>query len=169
MEALGLTQPLSSQHLRVATCRVNVLRPRRESAAPNVMAGAEGLAESLAVAARRSNNSRDGSDVTLSDVADILTLSGRGTCGDCFGVAGRTSGSAMWADNETDVDLLGFDFLVDTLLVALTEPRLLPLTAGLLGDWGSGKSSLLRITRKELIKAQVDRSRSCRHPVVDCR
>jgi KAP family P-loop domain len=63
------------------------------------------------------------------------------------------SGAAMWADNETDVDLLGFDFLVDTLLVALTEPRLLPLTAGLLGDWGSGKSSLLRITRKELTKA----------------
>lgn len=56
----------------------------------------------------------------------------------------------MWADNETDVDLLGFDFLVDTLWVALTEPRLLPVTVGLLGDWGSGKSSLMRITRQEL-------------------
>ncbi|GAA3432272.1 KAP family P-loop NTPase fold protein [Kutzneria kofuensis] len=58
----------------------------------------------------------------------------------------------MWADNETEVDLLGFDFLVDTLFVALTEPRLLPLTVGLLGDWGSGKSSLMRITRQELLK-----------------
>ena len=56
----------------------------------------------------------------------------------------------MWADNETEVDLLGFDYLVDTLVVALTEPRLLPLTVGLLGDWGSGKSSLMRITRQEL-------------------
>jgi hypothetical protein len=28
----------------------------------------------------------------------------------------------VWADNETDVDLLGFDFLVDALVVALTEP-----------------------------------------------
>lgn len=49
----------------------------------------------------------------------------------------------MWPDNETDVDLLGFDYLVDGLVVALTEPRLLPLTVGVLGDWGSGKSSLM--------------------------
>lgn len=62
----------------------------------------------------------------------------------------------MWADNEIEVDLLGFDFLVDTLFVALTEPRLLPLTVGLLGDWGSGKSSLMGITRQELLKIRDD-------------
>jgi hypothetical protein len=56
----------------------------------------------------------------------------------------------VWADNETDLDLLGFDVLVDELMVALTEPRLLPLTVGVLGGWGSGKSSLLKITRAEL-------------------
>jgi len=49
----------------------------------------------------------------------------------------------MWPDNETDIDLLGFDFLVDELLVLLKEPRLLPVTIGVAGDWGSGKSSLL--------------------------
>lgn len=49
----------------------------------------------------------------------------------------------MWADNETTVDLLGFDYLVDSLELVLTEPRLLPVTVGVLGDWGSGKSSLL--------------------------
>jgi hypothetical protein len=56
----------------------------------------------------------------------------------------------MWPDNETDVDLLGFDILADGLLVALTEPRLLPLTVGVLGDWGSGKSSLMGLACAEL-------------------
>lgn len=59
-------------------------------------------------------------------------------------------GWGMWADNETDKDLLGLDFVIDPLVVALTEPRLLPLTVGLLGDWGSGKTSVLKIVRAEL-------------------
>lgn len=33
---------------------------------------------------------------------------------------------AMWSDNEAKVDLLGFEFLVDGLFVALTQPQLLP-------------------------------------------
>lgn len=56
----------------------------------------------------------------------------------------------MWHDNEADLDLLGFEYLVDGLLVALTEPRLLPLTIGVLGDWGSGKSTLMRLAAAEL-------------------
>ncbi len=56
----------------------------------------------------------------------------------------------MWADNETLVDLLGFDYLVDTLEFVLTQPRLLPVTVGVLGDWGSGKTSLLKMTAERL-------------------
>ena len=56
----------------------------------------------------------------------------------------------MWADNETDIDLLGFEFLVDELEVLLTEERLLPVTVGVSGDWGSGKTSLMEMTKKRL-------------------
>jgi predicted KAP-like P-loop ATPase len=56
----------------------------------------------------------------------------------------------MWPDNETDIDLLGFDFLIDELPVLLKEPRLLPVTIGVTGDWGSGKSSLLAMAAKAL-------------------
>ena len=56
----------------------------------------------------------------------------------------------MWPDNETDIDLLGFEFLVDELEVLLTEQRLLPVTVGVSGDWGSGKSSLMEMARARL-------------------
>lgn len=58
----------------------------------------------------------------------------------------------MWPDNETTVDLLGFDYLVDQLEVLVTNRRLTPLTVLVSGDWGSGKSSLM--------KAAADRLRS---------
>lgn len=56
----------------------------------------------------------------------------------------------MWADNEADTDLLGFEYLVDELLTALSTQDLLPLTVGVLGEWGSGKSSLLKIAQEEM-------------------
>jgi hypothetical protein len=56
----------------------------------------------------------------------------------------------VWPDNETDVDLLGFGYLVDQLEVLLTNERLLPLTVLVSGDWGSGKSSLMDLARSRL-------------------
>ena len=64
----------------------------------------------------------------------------------------------MWADNETDIDLLGFDYLADELITVLCEPRLLPITVGVSGDWGSGKSSLLKMTAKTLRADEAKRS-----------
>jgi MFS family permease len=58
--------------------------------------------------------------------------------------------ASLWADNETTVDLLGFDYLVDSLEVVLTEPRLLPVTVGVLGDSGSGKTSLLQMVAERV-------------------
>jgi hypothetical protein len=56
----------------------------------------------------------------------------------------------VWPDNETDIDLLGFEYLVDQLEVLLTNERLQPLTVLVSGDWGSGKSSLMDFARTRL-------------------
>ena len=56
----------------------------------------------------------------------------------------------MWADNETDIDLLGFDYLVDALELVLTDETLYPITVGVLGDWGSGKTSLMRMAEDHI-------------------
>lgn len=42
----------------------------------------------------------------------------------------------MWADNETDEDLLGFSIHADLLRSIITNPDMLPVTVGLFGDWG---------------------------------
>jgi hypothetical protein len=60
------------------------------------------------------------------------------------------SGPAMWSDSETTDDLLGFDYLVDQLELVITGPRMLPVTVGVMGDWGSGKTSLLRMAEVRL-------------------
>lgn len=58
----------------------------------------------------------------------------------------------MFSDNETEVDLLGFDDQVEDLCAIVTDPAMLPVTVGLLGDWGSGKTSLLKMAGSRLRK-----------------
>lgn len=60
----------------------------------------------------------------------------------------------MWHDNETEVDLLGFEPLVDLVLYLAAQPSMLPLTVGVFGDWGSGKSSLMRMAHVRLAKQE---------------
>src|SRR5690348_4987046 len=56
----------------------------------------------------------------------------------------------MWADNETNIDLLGFAVHKDLILRLVTNPKLLPITVGVFGDWGGGKSSVMRMLETEL-------------------
>ena len=51
----------------------------------------------------------------------------------------------MWSDNETEIDLLGFEHLVTAVTSIVNNEALLPATIGVYGDWGSGKSSLLKM------------------------
>ncbi|MFO0590452.1 MAG: P-loop NTPase fold protein [Polyangiaceae bacterium] len=56
----------------------------------------------------------------------------------------------MWSDNESDVDLLGYSHLVQTVVSIVNTESLLPATIGIFGDWGSGKSSLMKMAGVEL-------------------
>lgn len=57
----------------------------------------------------------------------------------------------MWSDNETIIDLLGFKIHSNFLRSIVTKTNLLPLTVGLFGDWGSGKTSVMKMLERELL------------------
>jgi len=60
----------------------------------------------------------------------------------------------MWSDNETDVDLLGFRVHSDLVRGIVTDAHLLPVTVGVFGDWGSGKSSVTKMLASDLEKEE---------------
>jgi KAP family P-loop domain len=59
----------------------------------------------------------------------------------------------MYSDNETSEDLLGFEDQVEDLLAIVADTSMLPVTIGVLGDWGCGKSSLLKMAKVRLLRA----------------
>jgi predicted KAP-like P-loop ATPase len=56
----------------------------------------------------------------------------------------------MWNDKETDVDLLGHDKIAQTILEIIKDNHLRPLTIGVYGDWGVGKSSILSLLQAKV-------------------
>lgn len=56
----------------------------------------------------------------------------------------------MWSDNETDRDFLNFSGIADTVAEIIVQAKGRPLSLGLSGEWGSGKSSMIRLVRKSL-------------------
>lgn len=58
----------------------------------------------------------------------------------------------MWKDSETTIDYLDYGYLIHTLNRIILNKELSPSTIGVYGDWGSGKSSLLNISKEILEK-----------------
>ena len=56
----------------------------------------------------------------------------------------------MWKDSETELDFLDYNYLVNSVKDIVQNDDLLPACIGLYGDWGSGKSSLIRMCKTQL-------------------
>ncbi len=56
----------------------------------------------------------------------------------------------MWTDNETDRDFLNFTCTADTVAELVIQANNHPVSIGVSGQWGVGKSSMIKLIRKSL-------------------
>ncbi|TMI99592.1 MAG: ATPase [Alphaproteobacteria bacterium] len=56
----------------------------------------------------------------------------------------------MWADNDTDRDFLNFTGVADTVAEIIVQASGKPISIGVSGAWGMGKSSMIRLIRRGL-------------------
>lgn len=56
----------------------------------------------------------------------------------------------MWPDNETELDFLNFSGVADTVAEIIVQARGRPISIGISGAWGIGKSSMIKLTRASL-------------------
>lgn len=56
----------------------------------------------------------------------------------------------MWPDNETDRDFLNFTGVADTVAEIVIQAKGRPISIGISGAWGVGKSSMIRLVRRSL-------------------
>jgi type II secretory pathway predicted ATPase ExeA len=56
----------------------------------------------------------------------------------------------VWSDNETAVDSVNVQHVVGAILQLLDMEQLSPVTIGVYGDWGSGKSSVVLMLQEHL-------------------
>jgi len=56
----------------------------------------------------------------------------------------------MWSDKESEIDFLNFNETAQSIKDLITEKDLMPISVGIFGDWGAGKSTILELTKKSL-------------------
>lgn len=66
----------------------------------------------------------------------------------------------MWSDIIAVNDYLGFDVHANLIKGLIDEPEMLPITIGVFGDWGSGKSSIME-SLKNAYDAEKDKTTIC--------
>ncbi|MHA7133776.1 KAP family P-loop NTPase fold protein [Oerskovia turbata] len=61
----------------------------------------------------------------------------------------------MWSDNETDRDLLNFQGVADTVAEFILQAQGRPISVGVSGAWGVGKSTMIQLTRAALLEKRA--------------
>ena len=63
----------------------------------------------------------------------------------------------MWSDNETERDFLNFRYVADIAAEMIAQADGRPLSVGLSGSWGVGKSSMMRLLGRSLRERAGDK------------
>lgn len=59
-------------------------------------------------------------------------------------------GGIMWADSESNVDYLNYSEVSEMICETISDNAMLPISLGVYGTWGVGKSSILKLVQKDL-------------------
>lgn len=62
----------------------------------------------------------------------------------------------MWSDTESEKDYLNFGEVSQLAVDILTADSMLPVSIGIFGNWGAGKSSLLKLIEQQLEQDKQD-------------
>lgn len=65
----------------------------------------------------------------------------------------------MWADTETNIDYINFSTVADSVVELIEQAQGKPLSIGVSGAWGVGKSSLVMLTKDALARRERERAR----------
>lgn len=65
----------------------------------------------------------------------------------------------MWTDNETDIDYLNFSGVAETVAELVIQADTRPISIGIAGAWGVGKSSMIQLVQRELEKRHSDQKK----------
>jgi predicted KAP-like P-loop ATPase len=66
----------------------------------------------------------------------------------------------LWTDTETNIDYINFATVADSVVELIEQAQGKPLSIGVSGAWGVGKSSLVMLTKDALERRERERQRA---------
>ncbi|MCL2612360.1 MAG: P-loop NTPase fold protein [Nocardioidaceae bacterium] len=90
--------------------------------------------------------------------APIPSAEGKGPRDDQRSQGPGAEGVAVWADTETNIDYINFSTVADSVVELIEQAQGKPLSIGVSGAWGVGKSSLVMLTKEALERREQERA-----------